>query len=367
MKSRCLVLGIGECIPAVHLLLHSLLLVAHAYTPLNEAFLTNISAGVLDSDFNPATGSLLSPILVPRAPGSANHAAVLQHFVGFFSTQLPKWKIEWANSTSTNAAGVELPIANLVLSREPPWTQAGQANWLTLAAHYDSKSLPDGLVAAADGAVPCTILMHAARSMDRYMTQMHDEMDALGEGGTVAMDMGVKIVFIDGKESLDGGKEAALYGSRDLSTVWENQKYPAGAQYPNALSQVRLFVLLDFLGAANPTVPSYSVDTHWAFKKMIELEARLRKMQLLESRPQATAFTFETSEATGRAVAAADYVPFAQRDVPFLYVAPYPLPETRHTVNDTGAHLDMPTVRDWVKIITGFTFEWLDMMEVWPE
>jgi glutaminyl-peptide cyclotransferase len=160
----------------------------------------------------PENGRLLSPILKPRVPGSEGHAAVQQHFVGFFATELPAWTLEWHNSTAI-VAGLEVPIASLVFRREPPWTRLGQANWLTLAAHYDSKILPHGYVGATDGAVPCAVLMHVARSIDRYVTQMHDEMAELGEGGTVEMDMGVQIVLLDGKEAFDQ-KGAALYGSR---------------------------------------------------------------------------------------------------------------------------------------------------------
>jgi hypothetical protein len=54
--------------------------------------------------------------------------------------------------------------------------------------------------------------MHVARGVDRYVTQMHDEMAALGEGGTVDMDMGIQIVFLDGKEGFSE-EEPSLYGS----------------------------------------------------------------------------------------------------------------------------------------------------------
>jgi glutaminyl-peptide cyclotransferase len=84
---------------------------------------------------------------------------------------------------------------------------------LTLAAHYDSKNVPEGFVGATDSAVPCAILMHVARSIDQYVTQMHDEMAELGEGGTVEMDMGVQILLLDGKEAFDE-RAPELYGSR---------------------------------------------------------------------------------------------------------------------------------------------------------
>lgn len=193
------------------LILFCLFLVAYAYKPLSDSFLQTLSSG--GSDFNPKNGSLLSPILTPRALGSVGHSAVQHHFVDFFSADLPRWKLKWYNSTSILPNGTKIDIENLVFEREPPWTKEGQANWLTLAAHYDSKNIPEGYIGATDSAVPCAILMHVAWSIDQYVTQMHDEMAALGEGGTVEMDMGVQILFLDGKESLDGG-EPALYGSR---------------------------------------------------------------------------------------------------------------------------------------------------------
>ena len=196
---------------SVFLILYSLFLITYAYTPLSDSFLRNISSG--GSDFDPDYGTLLSPILIPRVLGTAGHSTVQRHFVNFFSTELPRWRIEWYNSTLRTPAGAEVPIANLVFKREPPWTKQGHANWLTLAAHYDSKNVPEGFVGATDSAVPCAILMHVARSIDQYVTQMHDEMAELGEGGTVEMDMGVQILLLDGKEAFDE-RGPALYGSR---------------------------------------------------------------------------------------------------------------------------------------------------------
>jgi glutaminyl-peptide cyclotransferase len=193
------------------LFIESLFLTVYAYKPLSDSFLRNISSG--GSDFDPDHGTLLYPILIPRATGSAGHAIVQRHFVNFFDAELPRWTMEWYNSTTTTPMGVEVPIENLVFKREPPWTKQGQANWLTFAAHYDSKIFPEGFVGAEDSAVPCAILMHVARSIDQYVTQMHDEMAELGEGGTVEMDMGVQIILLDGKEALDE-TGPALYGSR---------------------------------------------------------------------------------------------------------------------------------------------------------
>ena len=72
------------------------------------------------------------------------------------------------------------------------------------------------MIGPTNAAVPCAILMNVARSVDAYITKMHDEMNALGEGGTIEMDMGIQIVFLDGKEGFSEG-ESALYGSRYVS------------------------------------------------------------------------------------------------------------------------------------------------------
>lgn len=45
------------------------------------------------------------------------------------------------------------------------------------------------------------------------MTQMHEEMSALGEGGTEDMDMGVRMVFLDGKYSA-GEEQPVFFGSK---------------------------------------------------------------------------------------------------------------------------------------------------------
>lgn len=156
---------------------------------------------------------------------------------------------------------------------------------------------------------------------------------------------------------------------RSLAEEWETSKHPPSSQYPNPLDQISLFVLLDLLGSANPKIPSYFLTTHWAYKNMANIEDRMRKMGLLESSP-ASPFLPE-GERSGPnmlgGLVSDDHLPFMARGVPVLHMIPSPFPAVWHTMSDDGAHLDLPTVRDWARIVTAFAFEWLDMMEVWPE
>ena len=140
------------------------------------------------------------------------------------------------------------------------------------------------------------------------------------------------------------------------------------ANFPNRLNQISMFVLLDLLGSANPTVPSYFQTTHWAYQAMASIEERMRGFGLLEAQPSDRFLPESDKLATqfGRSFVEDDHVPFMHRGVPTLHIIPHPFPRVWHTMDDDGDHLDMPTVRDWAKIVTAFALEWLDMMEVEP-
>lgn len=142
----------------------------------------------------------------------------------------------------------------------------------------------------------------------------------------------------------------------------------AEANFPNRLDQISIFVLFDLLGAPNPKIPSYFLPTHWAYKAMAKVEKRMRDLGLLESNP--TGPFLPDSEKIASFFTASgvqdDHLPFMARGVEILHLIPTPFPPVWHTIADDGEHLDMATTRDWAKIATAFTLEWLDMMEVWP-
>jgi hypothetical protein len=61
-----------------------------------------------------------------------------------------------------------------------------------------------------------------------------------------------------------------------------------------------------------------------------------------------------------------DHLPFMRRGVEVLHLIPSPFPAVWHTPNDDGEHLDIPTVEDWARIVTGFAAEWLDLDRYMP-
>src|SRR4051812_45023279 len=101
-------------------LLHLLVLLVSvsAYTPLSDHFLGLVPDGGADFDIH--NGKLLAPILIPRVSGTEGARKTQQHFVNFFRTELPRWTIDWHNSTSKTpvSGNKEVPFANLIIKRE---------------------------------------------------------------------------------------------------------------------------------------------------------------------------------------------------------------------------------------------------------
>jgi len=198
------------------LALSLLVLSAAAYTQLSDESLKRIpSAG---RDFDIHNGALLAPILIPRVPGTPGSRAVQDHFVKFFKQRLPKWKMQWQNSTSkTPATGSrDVPFANLIFQRDPPWASPGDVSRLTLVAHYDSLYRPEGFIGATDSAAPCAMLLHVARSIDEALTKKWDALKASGEAGNgLEEERGVQILFLDGEEAWVSWTDTdSLYGAR---------------------------------------------------------------------------------------------------------------------------------------------------------
>lgn len=191
---------------------------ASAYKAVSDETLKNIPRAGADFDIH--SGSILAPILIPRVPGTPGSLAVQNHLIEWFRTNLPKWTIEIQNSTSvTPATGTkEVPFANIILTRDPPWTQPGDAGRLALVAHYDSKLTPTGFIGATDSAAPVAMIMHAARSVDAAITHKWEGIEAAKAAGTYdefEEEQGIQILFLDGEEAFVSWTATdSLYGAR---------------------------------------------------------------------------------------------------------------------------------------------------------
>ena len=189
----------------------SLASLGSAYNTLSDDTLKGLPSP--GGEFDIKTGTILAPILRTRVSGTEGNTAVLQHFLDFFKTQLPQWNVELQNSSSTTPVsnGKKIPFVNLIATRDPPGTQPGDVGRLALVAHYDSKLTPEGFIGATDSAVPCAIILHAARTIDaalskKWETEGVDELDE---------HKGVQILLLDGEEAFKSWTDTdSLYGAR---------------------------------------------------------------------------------------------------------------------------------------------------------
>ncbi|RKF55666.1 Glutaminyl-peptide cyclotransferase [Erysiphe neolycopersici] len=344
-------------------------LAAKAYAIFSDETIKNIP--LPGEDFNINTGKILAPILIPRVSGTEGSTIVQQHFVNWFSTNLPSWKIEFQNSTSTTPVTGDrlVPFVNLIFTRDPPWARPGDVGRLVLAAHYDSKYDPPGFIGAIDSAAPCAILMYAARSIDKALTQKWATLQADGFNG-LGEEQGIQILLLDGEESfLRWTDTDSLYGSRSLAEAWEKAPHAALSVYHNLLSSISMFVLLDLLGAPNTVIQSYFETTHWAYKNIASIETRMKTLGLMKSKPL-SGVIFPDSSKTYFApdlMIQDDHIPFMNRGVEILHLIPSHFPSVWHTMEDVGENLDIPTIEDLARIMTIFMGEWMELDGHFPK
>lgn len=351
-------------LPFVHYALRTLILVSlsAAYTSLSDEALKAIRRP--GDDFNIKNGKLLSHILQPRVPGSSGSTAVLNHFAEFFGSELPEWTITYQNSSSKVAVlgNKEMPFVNMIATRDPPWSLPGEVGYLTLVAHYDSLMKPEGFIGAIDSAAPCAMLMHTARSLEDALTKKWAGMVEAGDH-EFEEHKGLQIILLDGEEAFDTWSDTdSIYGAKSLAAEMESTYHPALSTYHNALSTIHLFVLLDLLGSRNPKVPSYYKVTHWAYKKMADLEKRLRDHSLFGSSGSSWFYDLDKSNDQWMGgMIGDDHVPFMARGVDVLHLIPSPFPPVWHKMSDDGEHLDIDTTEDWAVLVTAFAAEWMDL------
>ena len=343
-----------------------------AFTPLSDATLRSLPPAGADFDIRNQDG-IIAPILIPRVAGTPGSQKVRDHFAKFFATQLPEWKVTYQNSTSkTPATGSkDVPFVNMIARRDPPWAAPGNVGYLTLVAHYDSKLTPDGFIGAVDSAAPCAMILHAARSLESAMAKKWAAVQASGEQD-LEETTGLQILLLDGEEAMvDWTDTDSLYGARSLAEEWDRTFHPALSTYRTELSSITQFVLLDLLGSANPIVPSYWSNTHWAYKNMAALEKRMRSpsLSVLSARPKEQFFLRDAEKTSlwwAGPMMQDDHVPFLQRGVEVLHLIPTPFPAVWHKMEDDGEHLDGQTVEEWGRIVMAFVAEWMDL-ETWIE
>ncbi|ELW71124.1 Glutaminyl-peptide cyclotransferase-like protein [Tupaia chinensis] len=301
------------------------------------------SCGVGWGNWTRSVSGALIYALFWLCPGSPGNLQVRKFLEATLRGLTAGWHVELDPFTALTPLG-PLDFGNIVATLDP-----GAARHLTFACHYDSKLFPPGsapFVGATDSAVPCALLLELAQALDLELSRAKEQ----------EAPVTLQLLFLDGEEALkEWGPKDSLYGSQHLAQLMESIPHSPG---PTRIQAIELFVLLDLLGAPNPTFYSHFPHTARWFQRLRSIEKRLHRLNLLQAHPQEVMY-FQPGEPPGSVED--DHIPFLRRGVPVLHLISTPFPAVWHTTSDTEANLHPPTVHNLSRILAVFLAEYLGL------
>ncbi|XP_074872646.1 glutaminyl-peptide cyclotransferase-like protein isoform X2 [Carettochelys insculpta] len=284
--------------------------------------------------------TFLKPMLIERYPGSPGNKKLIGDSLARLAAG---WQVELDAFEDRTPRGV-VGFANVVATLDP-----AAARRLVLACHYDSKYFPRdrqgrAFLGATDSAVPCAMLLELATALDAELLKAKEQ------GSEVTL----QLLFLDGEEAFgEWSQMDSLYGARHLAKHMAKARHQAGTSQLQAMS---LFVLLDLLGAHQPTIQNHFPLTASWFDRLAGIEKRLHRLGLLQSHHREQTY-FQREPNYGPVED--DHVPFLRRGVPVLHLIATPFPWVWHTMEDTEENLHPPTVENLCKILAAFLAEYL--------
>lgn len=127
-----------------------------------------------------------------------------------------------------------------------------------------------------------------------------------------------------------------------------------------------MLVLLDLLGAPDPTFVNYFKNTQEWYIHLNNAEQRLASMGYME-RYSASSVAKQAPNTyfqlrSHNTYVEDDHIPFLQRGVPILHLIPSPFPSVWHQMNDDRKAIDMFTTENLNKILRVFVIEYLHLV-----
>uniref|UniRef100_A0A2M4BT42 Glutaminyl-peptide cyclotransferase n=1 Tax=Anopheles marajoara TaxID=58244 RepID=A0A2M4BT42_9DIPT len=283
----------------------------------------------------------LEKLLVERVVGTEGHEQVKNYIAGHMR-QL-SWSVELDEFEDTTPIFGRQRFANVIASLNP----AAKRN-LVLACHYDSKYFPgQRFIGATDSAVPCAMLLTLATTMQTYLASVKERED-----------VSLQFIFFDGEEAFERWTATdSIYGARHLAERWERE---------DRLKTMDMLVLLDLLGTPEPNFYSYFGDTENWYVQLISAEKRLDEVGHLENystssvSPKQQTISYFRPHSFSAGIED-DHIPFLRRGVPILHIIPTPFPDVWHKLEDNADIIDLPTVRNLIRVFRVFVAEYLHL------
>ncbi|KII89096.1 hypothetical protein PLICRDRAFT_40736 [Plicaturopsis crispa FD-325 SS-3] len=310
--------------------------------------------------------SHLSKILIPRAVDTENNTIVKDYIVS--TLKALDWDIEEDSFTDWTPYGTKR-FTNVIATKDPAASRR-----VILAAHFDSKffsTFPENqFVGATDSAAPCAMILDLAEALNPLLDARQARLEEGLEDDEDVSDTTLQLVFFDGEEAFNQWTATdSIYGARHLADKWANTYIAPHSKrrlMPTSgmteISTIEHMILLDLLGAPNPLIRSYFLDTAWLFDAMVSAEERLRQSGAFEATAAWRSF-FSPRLGNDRNFGGIgdDHEPFLKKGVSILHVITQPFPTVWHRLNDDASALDLPTMRRWNLILRVFMSEYLNL------
>jgi len=289
----------------------------------------------------------LKPILIPRPVGSENLRQVRKHITNSLTELNAGWTIELDQFREKPPAPYdEQEFTSIIATLNPKAPRK-----LVVACHYESKIIPGGeFVAATDSAVPCAMMLNAARELDSLLAvQKHQNPE-----------LTLQLVFLDGEEAfVDWTDKDSIYGARHLAQKWASTPFPTSTSEHNVLDSIDAFVLLDLLGAQGPRFESHFKETDTLHAQLTSIERRLHQNEMLSAHTKENEYFVSSKRYAGRI--SDDHLPFLHRGVRVVHWISTPFPRHWHKLSDDESNLHRPTVANLCKILNIFIAEYLHL------
>ncbi|RWS24760.1 glutaminyl-peptide cyclotransferase-like isoform X1 [Leptotrombidium deliense] len=289
----------------------------------------------------------LDEILKVRIVGTKQHRKV-QSYIKETMENLA-WDVEFDKFTNNTPFG-NMNFNNIIATHNP-----GACKRLVLACHYDSKYTETRkFVGAVDSAVPCAMMISLAQRLVEKLNEAKND------------DITLQFIFFDGEEAFkQWGPTDSLYGSQHLAKKWENtileksETKRCPMQHNTMIDRIELFVLLDLIGAPNPSFLSQFKNTQSLFKQLIDIQKQLNKLALFETSGGEEVNYFKTKEGNGEVQD--DHLPFLRRNVPIVHLICTPFPSVWHTDADNADNLDEASINNILKVLQIFIVQYLSL------
>jgi len=300
------------------------------------------------AEFSPKTfQTSLEPLLITRKVQSQGSQAARDFIVQ--TLEVLGWHVQLDEFTQDTVIGKKT-FTNIVATYNK-----NSPRRLVVAAHYDTKITPKGFIGAVDSAVPCAMMLELAKSVDFFLS---------GRKGVKGKDpeLTLQLIFFDGEEAFNHWSDTdSLYGSRWMADKLSTQSYKVESNLgfcqngaATELDRIDSFILLDLIGAKNPSFMRYSMYNTNLFDAMLRLE---KKLQLLDLNCGVGAVI---KDQTAYQPIQDDQIPFQKAGVKnILHLIATPFPSQWHTIGDDETNLDYPTITYIQKLVMVYVIEYL--------